>query len=194
LRAGRGDLRAGSAPREVATQSARAAPHRGRGFRRDVAGILLAAAVGVPTFHKILVPTDFSAHSGEAIKIAAAMSHAMHAPLVLLSVYQPPSMPLIDGAVLPLDVGAEVARVNSQLQEAEQAAKQAGAVGVSSSLRQGGAVDEILAHAKEEGIDLIVMGTHGRTGLKHALLGSVAEKIVRRSPCAVLTVHAPKEN
>jgi nucleotide-binding universal stress UspA family protein len=148
------------------------------------------------TFHKILVPTDFSAHSGEAIKIAAAMSHAMHAPLVLLSVYQPPSMPLLDGAVLPLplDVGTEVARVNSQLQEAEQAATQAGAVGVSSSLRQGGAVDEILAHAKEEGIDLIVMGTHGRTGLKHALLGSVAEKIVRRSPCAVLTVHAPKEN
>jgi nucleotide-binding universal stress UspA family protein len=147
-------------------------------------------------FHKILVPTDFSAHSGEAIRIAAAMSHAMHSPLVLLAVYQPPSMPLPDGAVLPIpmDVGVDVARANSQLQEAELAATAAGAIAVSSSLRQGGAVDEILAHAKEEGIDLIVMGTHGRTGLKHVLLGSVAEKIVRHSPCAVLTVHAPPQN
>jgi universal stress protein A len=147
-------------------------------------------------FHKILVPTDFSAHSGEAIKIAAAMSRAMHAPLVLLSVYQPQIMPLPDGAVMPIpmDVGVDVARANSHLQEAEQAAKEAGAVAVSSSLRQGGPVDEILAHAKEEGIDLIVMGTHGRTGLKHVLLGSVAEKVVRQSRCAVLTVHAPPEN
>jgi nucleotide-binding universal stress UspA family protein len=143
-------------------------------------------------FRKILVPTDFSVHSGEAIKIAAAMSQAMQAPLVLLFVYQPMSSTLLDGALLPmpLDVGTDVARANSQLQEAERAATAAGAVGVSSSLRQGGAVHEILAHAKEEGIDLIVMGTHGRTGLKHVLIGSVAEKIVRQSPCAVLTVRA----
>ena len=146
-------------------------------------------------FHKILVPTDFSAHSSQAIKIGAALSKALHAPLVLLSVYQPPSSPLLDGALLPmpLDVGVDVARLNSHLQEAEQAAAQAGAVAVSSSLRQGGVVDEILAHAEEAGVDLIVMGTHGRTGIKHALLGSVAEKVVRLSKCAVLTVHAPKE-
>ncbi len=143
-------------------------------------------------FHKILVPTDFSAHSGEAIKVAAAMSRALNIPMNLLAVFQPPSAPILDGALLPMpiDVATDVARTNSQLQEAEQAALGAGAIAVSSSLRQGDALDEILAHAREEHVDLIVMGTHGRTGLSHAFLGSVAERVVRTAPCAVLTVHA----
>lgn len=149
----------------------------------------------MPVFHKILVPTDFSAHSGEAIKVAAAMSHALNIPVNLLAVFQPASAPILDGALLPMpiDVANDVARTNSQLQEAEQAALGAGATAVSSSLRQGDALDEILAHAREEHADLIVMGTQGRTGLSHALLGSVAEKVVRTAPCAVLTVHAKPE-
>jgi nucleotide-binding universal stress UspA family protein len=60
-------------------------------------------------------------------------------------------------------------------------------------LRQGGAVDEILAHAKEAGADLIVMGTHGRTGLSHLLMGSVAERVLRTAHCPVLTVKAREE-
>jgi nucleotide-binding universal stress UspA family protein len=51
---------------------------------------------------------------------------------------------------------------------------------------------EIIAAAREEEADLIVMGTHGRTGLAHALIGSVAEKVVRKAPCPVLTVRHPK--
>lgn len=146
----------------------------------------------MPVFHKILVPTDFSAHSGEAIKVAAALSQSLNIPLTLLAVFQPASAPLLDGALLPLplDIATDVARINSQLQEAERAAREAGAAAVASSLRQGDAVDEILAHAQEDHADLIVMGTHGRGGLAHMLLGSVAEKVVRQSPCAVLTVHA----
>jgi nucleotide-binding universal stress UspA family protein len=144
-------------------------------------------------FSKILVPTDFSEHSAEALKVAAALSRAFAAPLRLLAVHQPMMMPIVpEGALFPLavDMADDVARINTKLQEAEQAATAAGAVNVSSALRQGVAYEQILAEATEEGTDVIVMGTHGRTGLKHVLLGSVAEKVVRQAPCAVLTVRA----
>jgi nucleotide-binding universal stress UspA family protein len=50
---------------------------------------------------------------------------------------------------------------------------------------------EIVAYAAEQGVHLLVLGTHGRTGLEHALLGSIAERVVRRARCPVLTVHPP---
>lgn len=144
------------------------------------------------SFSKILVPTDFSDHSAEALKVAAALSRAFDAPLCLLAVYQPIAVPIIEGAILPLavDIGDEVARLNTQLQEAERAANAAGAVQVSSTLRQGAPYEQIIAEAAASDSDVIVMGTHGRTGLSHMLLGSVAEKVVRQAPCAVLTVRA----
>jgi nucleotide-binding universal stress UspA family protein len=52
---------------------------------------------------------------------------------------------------------------------------------------------EIIRYARQHTIDMIVIATHGRTGLKHVLLGSVAEKIVRKSPCPVLTIRHPKQ-
>jgi nucleotide-binding universal stress UspA family protein len=56
---------------------------------------------------------------------------------------------------------------------------------------KGIADDEIIKYAKENGIDMIVLGTHGRTGLEHVIFGSTAEKVVRSAPCPVLTVHCP---
>lgn len=144
-------------------------------------------------FTKILVPTDFSPHSAEALKVAAGLSRAFQAPLRLLSVYQPMIVPVVpEGVLFPLamDMADDVARSNTRLQELERAATAAGAVEVSSALRQGAAFEQIIAQAIEDGADVIVMGTHGRTGLKHVLLGSVAEKVMREAPCAVLTVRA----
>jgi nucleotide-binding universal stress UspA family protein len=84
--------------------------------------------------------------------------------------------------------------VKEKLHQVERDAAQAGAGEVSSSLRQGAPFDEIIANAREGGFDLIVMGTHGGSGLKHVLLGSVAEKVVRKAPCAVLTVRLPQDD
>ncbi|MGO9838639.1 MAG: universal stress protein [Polyangiaceae bacterium] len=67
-------------------------------------------------------------------------------------------------------------------------------VAIDSTLRQGPVWSEILAAAKSPKADLIVIGTHGRRGLSRALLGSVAERIVRTAPCPVLTVHGPESD
>jgi universal stress protein A len=143
-------------------------------------------------FQKILVPTDFSPHSGEAMRVACSLSKAFSAPLTLLAVYQPAIMPLVpEGALFPRpeDLAADVARANARLNEWVKEAMAGGAVEASASLRQGVPFAEIIAEARSGAFDLIVMGTHGRTGLSHALLGSVTEKVVRKAPCAVLTVR-----
>jgi nucleotide-binding universal stress UspA family protein len=75
------------------------------------------------------------------------------------------------------------------LAKAKVQAESVGALEVGTKLLQGVAWDEIVRFAKTEGFDLIVMGTHGRTGIKHALLGSITEKVVRTASCPVLTVH-----
>ncbi len=130
------------------------------------------------------------------MRVAADLSKAFAAPVQVLAVYQPPVVPLVpEGALfpLPVDVAADVARVNTRLLEEAKRATEAGAIEVTSALRQGVPFAEIIANAREGEFDLIVMGTHGRTGLKHALLGSVAEKVVRKAPCAVLTVRLPSQ-
>lgn len=162
--------------------------------RRGVGGARVARLEGMSPFHKILVPTDFSQHSAEAVRTAAALSKLCHAPLTLLTVYQPMAVPLVPEGVLmatPAAMQKDYAEAERQLAEAVKAAKAAGAIEVASVLGQGAIFDEIIARARDGGFDLIVMGTHGRTGLKHAFLGSVAEKIVQKAPCAVLTVRVP---
>ena len=147
-------------------------------------------------FHKILVPTDFSPHSAEAIRVAASLSRTFDAPLTVMTVYQPAVVPMVpDGVMfpLPVDLEGEVQQMKAKLHELEREATAAGADAVSSELRQGAPFDEIIANAKEGNFDLIVMGTHGHTGLKHMLLGSVTEKVVREAPCAVLTVRLPDD-
>ena len=148
-------------------------------------------------FHKILVPTDFSPHSQEAIRVAAELSRTFDAPLTVMTVYQPVMVPVVPEGVLfplPLDLEGDVERVKERLHQVELDATQAGAGEVCSTLRQGAPFDEIIANAREGDFDLIVMGTHGHSGLKHALLGSVAEKVVRKAPCAVLTVRLADDN
>ena len=140
---------------------------------------------------KILVPVDFSAHSHEAVRFAADLSRRYEAPLELLHVLQLLTYALPEGYVVPTpqQFGEITAGLQQQLSAAENEATQAGAIAAHSTLLQGSVVSEIQRLAKEGGYDLIVMGTHGRTGLRHMLIGSVAENVVRTAPCPVLTVR-----
>jgi nucleotide-binding universal stress UspA family protein len=82
------------------------------------------------------------------------------------------------------------ADLEKSLEAEARSVEDAGVAAVHTMLIQGVAQAEIVRLASEQGFDLIVMGTHGRTGLRHALLGSVAEKVVRKASCPVLTVRA----
>jgi universal stress protein A len=144
------------------------------------------------TIAKILVPVDFSSHSSEAVRFAADMSNRYNASLELLHVFHVTTYALPEGYIVPSHAQVQQAlkELESQLEAAKNAATEAGAGTVRTTLVQGGVTTEILRFAKENECDLIVMGTHGRTGMKHLLMGSVAEQIVRVANCPVLTLRA----
>ncbi len=142
------------------------------------------------TVKRILVPTDFSDPSAEALASAIALGKTTGATLDLVHVafdaaYAVP--PPIDVAVVPVDIGKVMERVTASL-DAEVAEVRAAGLTCDSAVPIGRPENEIVARAAATHADLIVMGTHGRSGLAHALLGSVAERVVRHSPCPVLIV------
>ncbi len=144
---------------------------------------------------KVLLPTDFSEYSTAARMYACAFADQFGAELHLLHVVQ-------DLAPLVPEPGAALAPPIDYLRELELNAQAMldrsldanWAVGkmVVRVVRQGPPFLEIIRYAQETNIDLIVLGTHGRGGLAHMLLGSVAEKVVRKAPCPVLTVRHPE--
>jgi len=143
-------------------------------------------------FQKILVPTDFSAHSALAVQTAADLCRRYDASMLLAYVYEPIAYALPDGYLLFSEP-----QLNSMFEEFEKrlalekkTAEAAGALRVETKLLQGIAATEIRQLAEHAACDLIVMGTHGRKGLPHVVLGSVAERVVRSAPCPVLTVRA----
>jgi nucleotide-binding universal stress UspA family protein len=140
------------------------------------------------TLERILVPTDFSDYSRPAITYACELAKRFSAELQVLHVVPPPLIagPYI-GAVSDAVLQPEVA-AKRELEELEDPGFQQVAR-VERVIRMGTPFVEIVRYAKENDIDLIVMGTHGRTGVVHALIGSVAEKVVRKAPCPVLTVR-----
>ena len=140
---------------------------------------------------KILVPSDFSAHSGEALQFAADLARHYSASIDLIHVFDTLTYALPEGYVIPSadELDRMLKQCQVQLDEERRGALELGAGAVETAVLQGGSVPEIIQFAKEHGSDLIVMGTHGRTGFKHFLIGSVAERVVRTAPCAVLTVR-----
>jgi len=142
-------------------------------------------------FKNILVPVDFSSHSDEAVRIAADLSHRYEGALTLVYVFQPVNYPMPEGYVLytPNQITELTQNFERLLVASKKLAEDAGAVTVQTRLLQGLVTMELLEFARTQGADLIVMGTHGRTGLTHALLGSVAERVLRKAPCPVLTVR-----
>jgi universal stress protein A len=144
---------------------------------------------------RILLPTDFSEFSAAARVYACAFADQFQAELHVLHVIQDLA-PLVPepGAMLapPVDYLREL-ELNAQamLERAIDADWAAGKT-VVRMVRQGPPFLEIIRYAQELNIDLIVIGTHGRSGLAHVLMGSVVEKVVRKAPCPVLTVRHPE--
>jgi nucleotide-binding universal stress UspA family protein len=141
----------------------------------------------------ILVPTDFSECSDAAVKYGYALSEAFGATLHLLNVVQDPyTMPwAAEGFAAPIgDLLADwEAQAKRRLAESVPAAAASKTV---VKTQVGSPHPEIVRYAAQHGIDLIVLGTHGRGPLGHMLLGSVAERVVRTAPCPVLTVRHPQ--
>ena len=144
-------------------------------------------------FRRILVPTDFGAPSNAALGLAKTMAAMSGASLHLLHVLENPFMTSAFAtefqALPPADLRQkwrESARtwLNEQLTPAEQASFRSTELVV-----PGPPARTIVDYAKANDIDLIVMGTHGRSGVKHLLLGSVSERVVRTAACPVLTVR-----
>jgi len=134
----------------------------------------------------ILHPTDFSEHSEFAFRLASALARDYHARLILLHVI-PPSMVIYAGGPVLAEAWPSVEEVEAKL---GQLKGQAHHVRVESTVMEGDPVDMILRAAEETHSDVIVMGTHGRTALTRLLLGSVAELVLRKAPCPVLTAKA----
>jgi nucleotide-binding universal stress UspA family protein len=145
--------------------------------------------------HRILVPTDFSKHSENALTYAAAFAEKFGAELHVLHVVQDLALFVPDAvsAMPPLAPPVEqvTAAVRGALHRVVEDSRLQG-LKVSAAVREGTPFLEIIRFAKDNDIDLIVMGTHGRTGLAHVLMGSVTEKVVRKAPCPVLTVRHPE--
>lgn len=144
---------------------------------------------------RILVPTDFSEYSAIALRYAAAFADKFTAEIYLLHVFQdlavsgPEAVAVGPPIVAPIEQFLDSARksLDRLIQDARLEH-----LAIHAEVRPGTPFDEILALAQEKDIDLIVMGTHGRGWLAHVLLGSVTEKVVRKSPCPVLTVRHPE--
>jgi universal stress protein A len=146
-----------------------------------------------PVITTILVPVDFSAGSDAAVEWAQAIAARFGAALVLLHVVDTTANALVGSPGGVLAPPPPPALYEELREEARRALAELGAraPGARTLLREGTPRTEILAVAKEVGADLIVMGTHGRTGLAHLLFGSVAEYVVRHAPVPVFTVRRP---
>jgi nucleotide-binding universal stress UspA family protein len=143
-----------------------------------------------PQFKRILVATDFSQTSEHALEYARALATAFSGTLHLLHVVPDPVIASAWSEAYAYDLTAlgERLRLDAERQLAEKA-QTIRDVAVTTEALVGRPATIIALTAAERGADLIVMGTHGRSGVTHLFMGSVAERVVRSAPCPVLTVR-----
>ena len=143
-------------------------------------------------FRRILHPTDFSRASTAAFNRAIAMAKKDRSELVLVHVLAPP-MPLAGEGYIPPnvyeDLEASARKYADKRLNALQDKARAAGVKTSTLIREGVADEQIVRAARSKKADVIVLGTHGRTGLARLFLGSVASRVVTAAPCPVLTVR-----
>ncbi len=140
---------------------------------------------------RILCPIDFSDASRAALQVAGEIARRYGAKVALFHAYPVPGYTFPDGSFVASSKMLEElsGQANQHMAEWKTLAEGMGIAHVEVATAVGEPAHEILAFAKAQGADLVVIGTHGRTGLQHALMGSVAERVVRRSTCPVLTVR-----
>jgi nucleotide-binding universal stress UspA family protein len=142
---------------------------------------------------KILCPVDFSDASRAALRVASELARRFDGEVTVFHAYPLPGYTLPEGTVLPASgMLQELAEQTDALLarwKAEAVADGAPRVATGKSIGEPAA--EIVAEAEDGKYDAVVVGTHGRTGLAHVLLGSVAERVVRRAPMPVVTVRPP---
>ena len=138
---------------------------------------------------RICCALDFSDTSRLAMARAAEMARQCGAQLT----HQPPSQPTVD-LLVPARALEELATVDlaRDLAVWRTEAERIATTGVRTALVEGDPAAGILRYARDHGVDLLVLGTHGRTGLRRLVLGSVAERVVRQAPCPVMVVR-PKD-
>ena len=190
--------------------------HGRRGFRRMILGSVAEEIVrlsrcpvltigGEAAHHlgehmkSILVPVDFSGESARTLVVAKHLCHGNQARLDVLHVVEESMHPAFynTGVFSVYDLRPDLDTRAAQEMERIYGESEGPAVDVTFALRQGHAAREIADYAKDQKSDLIVMSTHGLTGLSHVLIGSVAESVVRTAPCPVLILprdHTGIEN
>jgi nucleotide-binding universal stress UspA family protein len=144
--------------------------------------------MNLASLKRILVPTDFTDPSNEALETAIELARGSGATLDLVHVAVEAAYPLpppIDLATLPLDMGRMLEKSDQGLAAEEQRVRAAGLACETTTLI-GRADTEIVNRARDTHADLIVMGTHGRSGLAHALFGSNVDRVAQHAPCPVL--------
>lgn len=142
----------------------------------------------MPIFQRILCPVDFDSNSVAALRLAKELAQRDNAKLYLFHSI-PPTDPLVVSApMLAKRTEEEARRELGKIETGEL-----GGVPHELLLRVGHPSEEVITVAKDLRADLIVMATHGRTGIPHLVIGSVAERVVREAPCPVLTVRAHQD-
>ncbi|MEI6244493.1 MAG: universal stress protein [Acidobacteriota bacterium] len=144
----------------------------------------------------VLVATDFSAPSETALNYARAMARSFGAQLHVLHIFEPlwiTSADVVGGGVaLATMIQGLEDTARKQLEDAVTEADRRELKAVAEMVTSESPAREIANYANEHKVDLLVIGTHGRSGISRMLIGSVAEKVVRLAPCPVLTVHHPE--
>jgi universal stress protein A len=145
-------------------------------------------------WYRILCPIDFSETSRVALQEAAGLAQRFGAELTLLHVHEPPG-PASETLVSPPELFEQAVReMERKLASWKAEAERLSSTTVHTAVVSGPVAAETLRFARENGFDLLVMGTHGRSGLRHLVIGSVAEKVIREAHCPVLVVRPPKRS
>ena len=141
---------------------------------------------------RILVPVDFSDQAPNVLDWAAHLAKQHGGRVILLHAYHlPVEFQQLEGAYLPPDFWSNVkVEAEQSLSRYAEELERRG-IQVESVVREGYPATVIVDEAASQSVELIVIGTHGLSGLKHLLLGSIAERVVQRAPCPVLTVKTP---
>jgi nucleotide-binding universal stress UspA family protein len=143
-----------------------------------------------PNIEHIVVAHDFSETTDAALAYATTIAAKFAARITLMHAYQRPADGYPEGLVDDFDFSSRIESAAAKALEGVAARARSNAIPIAVVLRKGTPWIEIVTVAEQTKADLIVMGTHGRRGVSRALLGSVAEKVVRTASCPVLTVHA----